>query len=82
MGAQHTDGCSRDGVKLGTAPLPDGRILVVGGATDSEGHKRLASTELVQPESPQPGPPHGQATRVEARPCGVEAPPRWASVLG
>jgi hypothetical protein len=39
-------------VKLGAAPLPDGRILVVGGATDTEGHKRLASTELVQLEPP------------------------------
>ncbi len=34
-------------VKLGVAPLPEGRLLVVGGATDTEGHERLASTEIL-----------------------------------
>jgi hypothetical protein len=34
-------------VKLGVAPLRDGRVLVVGGSADTEGHDRLATTELV-----------------------------------
>jgi Galactose oxidase, central domain len=34
-------------VKLGAVPLGGSRILVVGGATDTEGHDRLDSSELV-----------------------------------
>lgn len=34
-------------VKLGAAPIGQARILVVGGATDVEGHERLATTEIV-----------------------------------
>jgi hypothetical protein len=34
-------------VKLGVAPLPDDRVLVVGGATETEGRERLATTEIL-----------------------------------
>lgn len=34
-------------VKLGAAPIGTGRVWVVGGATETEGHERLASTELL-----------------------------------
>ncbi|HET9420749.1 MAG TPA: kelch repeat-containing protein [Nocardioides sp.] len=34
-------------VKLGVAPIGDGRVWVVGGATESEGREKLASTEVL-----------------------------------
>jgi hypothetical protein len=34
-------------VKLGVATLRDNRLLVVGGSADTEGHRRLATTELL-----------------------------------
>jgi hypothetical protein len=34
-------------VKLAAVTLRDGRVLVIGGALDTEGHRRLATTELV-----------------------------------
>ncbi|MGI8645135.1 MAG: Kelch repeat-containing protein [Nocardioides sp.] len=46
-------------VKLGVAALGDGRVLVVGGSTETEGRQRLDSTEVLTLDaaSAAPGPP-------------------------
>jgi len=51
-------------VKLGVAPIGGGRVWVVGGATEIEGHEKLASTELLdlrrQSSTPGPSLPQGE----------------------
>ena len=51
-------------VKLGVAALADGRVWVVGGSTETEGHEKLASTELLdlrrEVSTPGPSLPQGE----------------------